>query len=126
MKKIINSIAAALLAATTAGAAQQDVQEAGIVWNFVYDGDAFPSEDEPIRFTLDRHSEEPVEEAAKDEAGATVLRQTTTIRRLGETPSSDGRHPPCRTCCRSRASFPSRRIPSSLCHLYRRLFSARP
>jgi hypothetical protein len=76
MKKIINSIAAALLAATTAGAAQQDVQEAGILWNFVYDGDAFPSEDEPIRFTLDRHGEDPAEEATKDEAGTTVLRQT--------------------------------------------------
>lgn len=76
MKKIINTMAAALLAATPAGAAQQDVQEGGILWNFIYGGDAFPAEDDPIRFTLDRHGEDPVEELAKDEGGNPVLRQT--------------------------------------------------
>jgi hypothetical protein len=76
MKRTINTLAAALLAATPAGAAQQDVQEQGIVWNFVYGGDALPTEDDPIRFSLDRHGEDPVEEVAQDAPGNSVLRQT--------------------------------------------------
>jgi hypothetical protein len=76
MKKIPTIVMFAFLAMATAIAGQQDVQENGIFWNFIYGGDAIPSEDSPARFSLDRHGENPVEEVASAEAGNSVLRQT--------------------------------------------------
>jgi hypothetical protein len=76
MKKTLTLVMCAFLAMATAIAGQQDVQENGIFWNFIYGGDAIPSEDAPARFSLDRHGENPVEETASVETGNSVLRQT--------------------------------------------------
>ena len=76
MKRTLTSVICAFMAIATAIAGQQDVQENGIFWNFIYGGDAIPSQDEPARFSLDRHGENPVEEVASAEAGNSVLRQT--------------------------------------------------
>ena len=76
MKRTLTSVICAFMAIATAIAGQQDVQETGIFWNFIYGGDAIPSQDEPARFSLDRHGENPVEEVASAEAGNSVLRQT--------------------------------------------------
>ena len=52
-----------------------DVEEDGVLWRYVYEGDVIPNQNLDAPFVLDRHNEDPVEEVVED-SGNQILRQT--------------------------------------------------